>query len=432
MYILYSFLLALGLIAGLPFWLYQIVRHGKYMRGFGERMGRVPQRLRQPAQPTIWIHAVSVGEVLAITQLVQQLKLALPSHRIVVSTTTDTGQALARKKIGNENVFYVPLDFAFSVRPYLKEFQPELVMLAETEFWPNFLRLAHASGAAVAVVNGRISDRSFPGYKRWRLIFARVLQNVDLLLAQTDEDRRRLVAIGAREATVQVSGNLKFDVPISHSAEIVTRLHENFATANSGPVIVAGSTVDVEEEGMLLSAFRNVLTEHPHAVLVLAPRHPERFDEVATLLDKCGVKYWRRSTWQQQPIVSGIFLLDSIGELGAVYSLADVAFVGGSLVPRGGHNIIEPALFGVATIVGNYTDNFRDIVTLFQSNDAVRKVGPAELPLVLRQLLNNPEERAALGRRARGTLESQMGATQRTVDALINLLSRPRSTVDAS
>lgn len=428
MYLLYSLLLALALVAGLPFWLFQAIRHGKYTRGLAERFGRVPRRLlKTPHQPTIWIHAVSVGEVLGVSKLVVQLQQELPQYRVVVSTTTDTGQRLAREKFGDANVFYFPLDFTFCIRPYLRALKPDLLVIAETEFWPNLLRLSRQHGASIAVVNTRISDRSFPGYRRWRGLLTRILHNVDLFLAQTDEDRRRLTEIGAASDRVQVSGNLKFDVAAPTASKIVGLLRENFIQSGAGPIFVAGSTVDREEEGLLLHAFRNVLTSHPAAVMALAPRHPERFAEVAEQLRDFGLPWWRRTVWTQEPIRGGIFLLDSIGELGSVYSLADVAFVGGSLVPRGGHNIIEPAQFGVSIIVGNHTENFRDIVGLFYSRNAVKIVGPAELPLILQGLMSNPTERAELGRRAQETLQSQMGATQRTVAALKNLLSSKRS-----
>jgi 3-deoxy-D-manno-octulosonic-acid transferase len=432
MYLLYSLLLALALVAGLPFWLFQAIRHGKYTRGLSERFGRVPGRLlKTPNPPTIWIHAVSVGEVLAISKLVTQLQQDLPRYRTLVSTTTDTGQKLAREKFGESNTFYFPLDFASSIRPYLGALKPDLLVLAETEFWPNLLRLCSQQGTSIAVVNARISDRSFPGYRRWRKLLTRILENVNLFLAQTDEDSRRLIGIGAPADRVKVSGNLKFDVAAPTASKIVERLRENFVQARSGPIFVAGSTVASEEEGLLLNAFRNVLASQPAAVMILAPRHPERFPEIAEQLRAFGLPLWRRTSWQQEPIRGGIFLLDSIGELGSVYCLADVAFVGGSLVPRGGHNIIEPAQYGVPIIVGNHTENFRDIVGLFRNRGAVKIVGPAELPLVLLELMSNPAERAELGRRARETLQTQVGATQRTIAALKDLLSAKSSSAGA-
>jgi 3-deoxy-D-manno-octulosonic-acid transferase len=422
MYWIYSAMLAAGLLVGLPYWLLQMLRHGKYRAGLGERLGRIPPRLvARAAQPSIWVHAVSVGEVLAVSGLVAELKNRFPEYRVVISTTTDTGQQLARSRFGTENVFYFPLDFAFAIRPYLRTLRPELIVIAETEFWPNFLRLARASDARIAVVNARISDRSRPGYWRFRRLLTGSLRQVDLFLTQTEEDARRLVEIGAPVERVQVTGNLKFDLPAPVSPPIVASLRTAFQQANTNPVIVCGSTVDGEEP-ILLQAFVNVLASYPRAALILAPRHPERFNQVAALLEQLGIHFWRRSLWGGDPISGGVLLIDTIGELAALYSLADVAFVGGSLVPRGGHNIIEPALHGVPIIVGNHTENFRDIVSLFQTRDAVRVVGPAELPLVLMELFANPAELAELGRRAAETLRAQMGATHRTMQALQKLL----------
>ena len=416
----------------LPFWLYQILRHGKYWHGFSERMGKVPEKLKSGfGRPVIWIHAVSVGEVLAVGGLVGRMRRQFPQWRVVISTTTDSGQDLARKRFGEEDVFYFPMDFAFAIRPYMRALRPELVVLAETEFWPNFLRLARGSGAAVAVVNARISDRSWPRYQRFRWALRRMLANVDLFLAQTEQDAARLESIGADAGRVHVSGNLKFDVTLPAPPAIVETLRHSLAAQGAGPVLVCGSTVE-DEEPPLLRAFENLLVSHPRAVMILAPRHPERFEAVASLLQEMGILAHRRSHWQGESLAGGVLLVDTIGELAALYALADVAFVGGSLVPRGGHNIIEPAQHAVAIVTGNHTENFRDIVGLFQSHDAVRIVGLAELPLVLMHLLDDDVERMALGRRAKETILSQMGATSRTLDALQSLVaphggSRPAS-----
>ena len=423
MYWLYSALLAAGLLLSLPYWLLESSRHGKYRAGLAERLGKVPHwLLHDPHLSAIWVHAVSVGEVIAITGLIFELRGRFPQHRIVVSTTTATGQKIARERFGEDSVFYFPLDLPFAIRPYLQRLRPELIVLAETEFWPNFLRLAHLSGAKVAVVNARISDRSWPGYKRFRSIMTRILQDVDLFLAQTDEDSRRLQDIGAPPDRIEVTGNLKFDAPIPSPPAIVDSLRLAFEGANAGPVLVCGSTID-GEESLLLQAFANILADHPRGLMILAPRHPERFTEVAELLRRLNLRFWRRSDWKGEPISGGVLLLDSIGELAALYALADIAYVGGSLVPKGGHNIIEPAQYGAPIVVGNHTENFRDIVNLFQSRDAVRVVGPAELPLVFVELLSNDAERANLGRRAVETLRSQMGATLRTIEALQRLLT---------
>jgi 3-deoxy-D-manno-octulosonic-acid transferase len=422
MYLLYSALLAASLLVSLPYWMFGKRRHGKYREGLGERLGKVPLRLQGQAQPAVWVHAVSVGEVLAVGELVEELRRRFP-HRVVVSSTTATGQKLAKKRFGEESVFYFPLDFGFAIRPYLTALKPQLIVIAETEFWPNFLRLARKGGARVAVVNARISDRSWPGYRRARRlgILAGVLRNVDLFLAQTAEDARRLQDIGAPAERVQVTGNLKFDVLAPDPPAIVASLRSAFQQAGAGPVVVCGSTVDAEE-GLLLLAFQNVLASYPRAVMILAPRHPERFGEVARLLEQMGLRFWRRALWGGDSLAGGVFLVDTIGELASLYALGDVAFVGGSLVARGGHNIIEPAQHGVPIIVGSHTENFRDIVGLFQHHDAVRVVGPAEFPLVLMDLLSHEAERLALGRRGAETLRSQMGATERTANALEKLL----------
>ena len=389
-------------------------------------MGTVPARLRRPEaqDAVIWVHAVSVGEVLAVAGLVEELGRSLPRHKIFISTTTDTGQVLARKRFGEASVFYFPMDFAFAIRPYLRALRPRIVVIAETEFWPNFMRLAHASGARIAVVNARISDRSWPRYRRVRGLLRKVLGNVDLFLAQTGEDAKRLEHIGARREDVRVTGNLKFDAPVTDPPAIVDTLRKSIAANGSGPVLVCGSTVEGEEP-LLLKAFENLLVQHPRMMMILAPRHPERFAAVASLLEKMSIRFFRRSVWQGESLTGGVLLLDTIGELAALYALADLAFVGGSLVPHGGHNIIEPAQHGVATLVGNHTENFRDIVGLFQSRDAVRVVGPAELPLVLMELLANDNERRALGQRAAETMRSQVGATARTASDLKQLLARP-------
>jgi 3-deoxy-D-manno-octulosonic-acid transferase len=422
MYLVYSTLLALVLVLGTPYWLFELLRHGKYRTGLSERLGRVPERVRESHLPSIWVHAVSVGEVLAVGELVQRLRLEFTQHRVVVSTTTDTGQKLAAARFGAENVFYFPFDFAFSVRRWVRALRPELIVIAETEFWPNLLRVAYQSGARVAIVNARISDRSLPGYKGWRKLLHAVLSTVDLFLAQTSEDSRRLVEIGAPADRIAVGGNLKYDVPPAAPPAIVSRLGKAMKESGAGPVLVCGSTVDGEEL-LLIGAFKNVLATHPAAVMLLAPRHPERFGEVAGLLGGLNVRFWRRSLWNGGALNGGVLLIDSIGELSSLYALADIAFVGGSLVPRGGHNIIEPAQHGVAILVGNHTENFRDIVGLFQSRDAVRVVGPAELPLTFMELLANETARRALGRRAAETLESQRGATQFTVTKLKELLA---------
>lgn len=422
MYLLYSALLALALLLGSPYWLFEMLRHGKYRRGLAERFGFVPQRIASD-KPSIWVHAVSVGEVLAVSELICRLQAEHPQYRIVISTTTDTGQALAAKRFGAESVFYFPLDFRFCIKKYLAALNPELIVIAETEFWPNLLRLAKDRNIPVVVVNARISDRSLPGYRRWHWILRRVLQNIQLFLAQTPGDARRLAEIGAPADRVFVSGNLKFDVPAPAVQPIVKQLRSVLDSSNAHPILVCGSTVEGEEP-TLIEAFQQVLSHNSQAVMLLAPRHPERFEQVSDLLRKSGVPFWKRSLWNGQQLSGGVLLIDSIGELASLYSLADLAFVGGSLVPRGGHSVLEPAQHGVPILVGPHTENFRDIVELFRNRDAVRIVSPENLGKAVSALLANEIERRALGQRGLETLQSQRGATQFTLEKLRPLLQK--------
>jgi len=423
-YLLYSLLFCLALILSTPWWLLQMLRHGKYRTGWSERLGAVPDRLlHSAAENTIWIHAVSVGEVLAISRVVEELKVRLPGWRIVLSTTTDTGQKLARERFGADNVFYLPLDLPWAARAYLLALRPKLLVLAESEFWPNLLHQARLRGAAIAVVNARISDRSLPRYLRFRGLLRRMMRDVGLLLAQSDEDARRLIRIGAPAERVHVSGNLKFEVKPAADSAISAALAASVARTEIGPVIVAGSTLE-GEEAMLLEMFRQVSARYPAAQLVLAPRHPQRFDSVATLLASSGLRFQRRSRWDGSSSFAGsVFLLDTIGELASLYQHADIAFIGGSLVPRGGHNVLEAAQFGKAILVGPSTENFRDVIDVFRRADALRVVTSQSLTIAVLDLVANRDERTVLGKRALAVMQSQQGATQRTVDALLELVA---------
>lgn len=430
-YLLYSATLALFLTLTLPWWLVQMLRLGKYRAGLTERLGRVPSRIRLAKQdvaaklPVAWIHAVSVGEVLAIAPLVAQLREQ--EYRVVVSTTTHTGQRLARDKFGSTDVFYFPLDFALCIRPYFRALRPALVILAETEFWPNFLRLAGASGARVAVVNARISDRSLPRYLRFRSLLRHVLAPVELFLAQSDGDAERLRAVGARPERVEVSGNLKFDAAPPVESAAVTQLGTQLRASNA-PILVAGSTVEDEEEHVL-AAFQMVLGEYPAASLVLAPRHRERFDQVAHLLTERHIRFVRRSAPDaaQQNLGGAVLLLDTLGELAAIYRYATIAFVGGSLVPRGGHNILEPAFFARAILTGPYTENFRDILSCFESQKAVVRCTTKNLGVTFLLLLQQGSEREALGQRAQQVLAAQRGGTARSITRILELAKRGRA-----
>ena len=428
MYLLYSILYAIALLISSPYWLVRMLQAGKYRAGLKERLGSVPARLKRAAAPqqSIWIHAVSVGEVLAISGLVNALRKQFPEREIYVSTTTLAGHTLAREKFGPEWVFYLPLDLPFAISPFLAAIQPAMLVLAETEFWPNLLHVAKGSGCQIAVVNARISDRSLPGYKRFRFLLKRVLNDIDLFLAQTEVDHERLIAIRADAERVRVAGNLKFDVK-APAESVLSRELRRVLQPNQR-TLVFGSTVEGEEE-LLIPCFKSVLRDYPRALIVLAPRHPERFDAVAEVLHSAGLSFWRRSTWSGSALAGGVLLLDTIGELASVYSVAEITFVGGSLVPRGGHNILEPAQFAKPILVGPHYENFREIVRTFLASNAVLVMNTEQLSATVLRLLQQPHEATQLGSRAFHVVEGGRGSTQRTLGAIVELLDRQSTAV---
>ena len=422
---LYSLAWMAALAVSAPWWLSKMATTGKYREGLAERLGGVPARLLSSAdiRPVIWIHAVSVGEVIAITGLARELQARAPQHRVVISTTTRTGQQIARERFGGQSVFYYPLDFAFAVRPYLRKLRPQLFVLAETEFWPRMLHECRGAGIPVAVVNARISDRSNPRYLRLRILWKRILRGISIALAQTEEDVARLQAIGVPSDRVKLGGNLKYDVRANPSAAVVELIHASLPS--NAKLLVCGSTLEGEEQ-LVLNAWPSLIENHPELRMVLAPRHPERFASVAALLDRKNVKWFRRSEWassDQEDFEAGsILLLDSIGELAAIYSLANIAFVGGSLVPAGGHNPLEPAQFGVPVLMGPHINNFREIIEKLKARQAIRIVEPAAVSAVLHTMLSEESASRAMGDRAREVFDAEAGATARAVTALLALL----------
>ncbi len=419
----YNLALLAALVLSAPWWLFRMATTHKYREGLLQRLGLIrPKRSKE--RPLIWVHAVSVGEVLAVSRLVKTLDTALPECKVVVSTTTRTGQALARERFGMERVFYCPLDLPWAVRAVLNALQPRMLVLAETEFWPNLLSGCQRRGIPVAVVNARISDRSWPRYRLLRRLWRRFLGGLSRVLAQSETDAERLTAIGCQPERISVAGNLKFDVRAAEEAEATLQLR---AMAPGLRFVVAGSTLE-GEEAALLEAWPRLLEADPQLALVLAPRHPERFAAVAALLSGSGIPWCKRSFFATKtaeilkPLVAGqIVLLDTIGELASVYSLASVAFVGGSLVPAGGHNPLEPAQFGVPIVMGPHTFNFRAITDDLLAHQAVRIAAKEELAATLIELLQNRTE--AMGERARQVFASQAGATGRCVEAIKELLA---------
>ena len=425
MFTLYSILLCLGFVLLLPYFLVQALRHGKYLVSLVERSGRLPQELYQGARGAIWIHAVSVGESNAVVPLVSQLRAEAGSRRIFISTTTLTGQQNARERIkGADGFFYYPFDWRWNVRRSLGHIQPALVCLAETELWPNFIHEAHRQGIKLVVVNGRISENSFRWYGRVKGFLRRFLPEIDLFLMQTEEDAERIRRLGAPAENVLVCGNLKYDIePGGKSDDDQELIRERFLGQDGAALWIAGSTAEGEEE-LVLKAFAEVKARIPAARLILAPRRPERFDAVANLMSKGNFSIARRS---QLEVADGrscdILLLDSVGELAALYSLAKVAFVGGSLVKKGGHNILEPAAAGVAVLFGPYMSNFRKMAEDFLIHKAALQVRNAdELASAIVTLLGDTAQGRAIGERGRAVVAESSGATALTVQMIMKLL----------
>lgn len=440
--LIYSALLSLGLVLSAPWWLLRMVTTQRYREGLWQRLGSVPAALRRfvAGKKIVWVHAVSVGEVLAASRLVAELQTALgDGWAVVVSTTTRTGHALARERFGSERVFYVPLDFAFAVRAYLRVLKPAALVLMESELWPRTLHECARRGVPVAVVNARVSDRSFARAMKVRSVWAYVLRMPTLWHAQSDEDARRLVAMGARADVVRVGGNLKYDVRAPKESRVAELIKE----ASAGrPIVVAGSTVasternvESEEAQVVEGWMRGALPLD--AVLVIAPRHPERFDEVWKVAfnfpslkatDLLAGKRRENAVATNDPDgeslgTMDIILLDTIGDLAAVYSIADVAYVGGSMFRRGGHNPLEPAQFGVPVLVGESYENFRDIVTKMLDANGIQIVkDEIELETALKALLTDRFAAKAMGERGRQVFEAQQGATARAVEAIVAII----------
>jgi 3-deoxy-D-manno-octulosonic-acid transferase len=421
-HLLYTLLLTVGFVVSLPWFLWKGRATGKYLRTFRERMGRLPVYLNVDGDRSIWVHAVSVGEVLAARPLVPALRERFPSHRIFVSTTTMTGNAVARKSLrGIDGLFYAPFDFPHPVRKALDVLNPSLLVLIETELWPNLIHEAKRRGTRVAIVNGRISPRSFPRYQRFRRLLAGTLGEVDLFLMQGEPHAERIRAMGAPAERVQVTGNLKYDAV--EPARLPERLVRLLGTEADRPLWVAGSTM-VGEEEIVLSAFHRVRGDVPRARLVVAPRHPERFDAVAPLVEAAGFRCLRRTALDPLAWRDGeVLLLDTLGELSQLYALASVVFVGGSLVPAGGHNILEPAVVGKPVVVGPHMDNFQEIADQFRAEGAVVQIASAgELAGAVSSLLLDAGRSRAIGGRARDLVARNRGAVARSASALAALI----------
>ena len=429
-HLLYNFALGAGLIVGAPVWIPWVLLSRKRRANFPERLGLRAAPPQRPAdsRPTVWVHAVSVGETLAAAPLFRRLRRLAPDARLLVSSVTLTGRETALKTLSGvaDDGFYFPFDLPGLCRRFLDRLRPDVVVIVETEIWPNFIAACASRGVPVVIVNGRLSKRSFAGYMRLRWFFAPILRTLRTISAQTAEDAERFVALGAPREIVTVGGNLKFDVtPPEIAASPLSALLLREKAAGSA-WIVAGSTHD-GEEAQILRAFLAAREGNPSIRLLLAPRHPERFDAVEALIHREGVPMARRTSIPEgvQRLPDPVLLLDTVGELSGAYAAADLAFVGGSLVPKGGHNVLEPAWHGVATIVGPHMENFREIADAFLAGNALIRVeGEEELADRLTRFSADPGAFRDTGRRAKELLETFRGASEASADAVLSALPR--------
>ncbi len=423
-----NLLYSVALVIFSPLLVYRFVRGHKYRAGWREKFwGKAPLRIGD--EPCLWFHAVSVGEVLQLRPLVREMARRRPGWAVVISTTTSSGLAIARRTFPDLVTFYAPLDFSWATRRAVARIRPTVLSLVELELWPNLIRAAKRSGAKVAIVNARLSPRSFRGYRSLRIALGTTFRHIDAVAAQNAEYAQRFIDLGVPSQRVRVTGSVKYDgVECDRNNAKTRELRSLLGLSASELVFVAGSTME-GEEAAVLAAYSAARREHPRLRLILVPRHAERFDSVARWLEKQGESVLRRSTLSTPvPILRqtppSIILIDTIGELAAVWGLADAAFVGGSLIRgRGGQNMIEPAAYGAAVMFGPHTTNFRDTVDQLLEREAVRQVANAdELTQCLLEYLDDPEAAAARGEAGRNFVLSQNGAAGRTLSELDRLV----------
>jgi 3-deoxy-D-manno-octulosonic-acid transferase len=412
------------LVAISPVLLWRVVVRGKYRSGWREKLfGHVSKRVGN--RPCLWFHAVSVGEVLQLEPVLRELRSRLPAVEFVISTTTPTGRSVAEAKFPEDAVCYFPLDFSWAVREAVARIRPTAIVLVELELWPNFILHARATGIQIALINGRLSERSLRGYRRLRPLVARLLGHLDAIAVQNPTYAKRFAELGAPRSRLSITGSIKFDrVTTNRDNPKTAELRNAFGILQTDQVFVAGSTQETEESAAI-DAYLALRDRFPNLRLMLVPRHKERFEEVARLVVSRGLPLCRRTdpaAGSQRANVRPILLLDTLGELAACWGLADIAFVGGSLTTRGGQNMIEPAGYGATVLFGPNTQNFRDVVELLLSADAARVVRSGdELTAAVGDCLVHPERAREQGARAQQLVLTQQGATQRTVEILAGL-----------
>jgi 3-deoxy-D-manno-octulosonic-acid transferase len=437
------------LVLATPWLVWQSIRKGKYREGFTAKfLGQVPRR--ESDCPCIWFHAVSVGEVNLLSALVSAIAARRPDCECVVSTTTMTGYALARKKFPQLGVFYCPLDFSWAVRRALERIRPDLLVLAELELWPNLIRLAHSAGVKIAIVNGRLSVKSFGGYRVIRPLIARLLRRIDLIAVQNDEYAGRFLTLGAHARSICVTGSLKFDGATTDRRNSATTLLAAVAGFEPDDIVFLAGSTQEPEEALALAAFRDLVPKHPRLRMVIVPRHPDRFTVVAAVLEASGITWQRRSelgdggtnvasrSAKERPFAERkateprVLFVDAVGELGAWWGTANIGFVGGSLSTRGGQNMVEPAAYGVAVSFGPNTQNFRDIVAgLLAEQAAIVVRNGDELTAFVRRALEEPQFATELGQRAKTYVTRQLGAVDRTLARLLPLVPSAEPTATA-
>ncbi|MBL8211948.1 MAG: tetraacyldisaccharide 4'-kinase [Bryobacterales bacterium] len=425
-YFLYRLLGVLALPLILVYLLRRGLRDRRYWQGMGERFGQAPPGAKQPTLPGgIWLHAVSVGEVATAVELIRQLRAASPQQAVHVSVTTVAGRQLAESKLQGlaDSIFYLPFDYVWMLRRVLRRLRPRVVLIMETEIWPNLFREAKRFGAGLVVVNGRISDRAFPRYQEFRWFFAPVLVWPDRILVQNEIARERYVALGAPAERVMMAGNLKYDLQVK-SLQVPGDIADWIRGLEPRRCWIAASTMppagtgDVDEDAVVIQAIGELQREEPGLLTILVPRRPERFDSAAQKLQAAGIACVRRSQLKAAALPC-VLLLDSVGELVSLFPLSDCVFMGGTLAERGGHNILEPAFYGKPVIIGPHMENFPDIAEEFRAAEAVTEIGAgAELALAVRFLLTDAKARARIGERARRLAEAKRGATARAVQAV--------------
>jgi len=422
-FFLYNLILNIFVVLALPFFLVKLVTTEKYRKGLVQRLGILPgeQIAQIHGMQPIWVHAVSVGETVAAVPLVRALRRRYPEKKILVTTVTETGNQIAKTRVKEADaVLFFPFDLSPIVKRVIRRVRPSLFILMETEIWPNCIRTMHDLQVPVLVVNGRISSASYRGYLGIRFLMRKVLGMVSIFSMQTEEDVRRIIDLGAPGPRVRRTGNIKFDrqvVPLS--VEEKRSLRRDYLLPEQGEILVAGST-HRGEDLPLIDTYIQLRKEFPDLLFVLAPRHPERADEAASLLMDKGLPYQRRS--RPEP-GKPVLLLDTVGDLSRLYGAGAVSFVGGSLVPSGGQNILEPAVYGVPVVFGPHMENFPEISTVIRQRGGGLQVrGPEELLVVLGDLLRDPEKRMRIGEAGMRIIRENQGALDKTLDLVAEFL----------